>query len=65
MTEEQSPKPSRDAPSVGRRVWRFLAENKRWWLLPMLVVFLLFGLFVLWDYFGNTNSGDNPIFVYD
>ena len=28
-------------------LWGFLKQNKKWWLLPILVVFLLFGLLVL------------------
>jgi hypothetical protein len=27
--------------------WGFLKQNKKWWLLPMLIVFLLLGLLVL------------------
>jgi drug/metabolite transporter superfamily protein YnfA len=27
--------------------WAFLRQNKKWWLLPILVVLLLFGLLVL------------------
>jgi Family of unknown function (DUF5989) len=28
-------------------LWGFLKNNKKWWLLPMLAVLLLFGLLVL------------------
>lgn len=27
-------------------LWGFLRENKKWWLLPIMVVLLLFGLLV-------------------
>jgi hypothetical protein len=27
--------------------WDFLRHNKKWWLLPLLIVLLLFGLLVL------------------
>jgi hypothetical protein len=27
-------------------LWGFLRENKKWWLLPILVVLLLFGLLI-------------------
>ena len=27
--------------------WAFLKHNKKWWLLPILVVLLLFGVLVL------------------
>ncbi len=28
-------------------LWGFLRENKKWWLVPILIVMLLFGLLVL------------------
>jgi hypothetical protein len=28
-------------------LWGFLCQNKKWWLLPILAVLLLFGLIVL------------------
>jgi len=28
-------------------LWGFLRENKKWWLLPILVVLMLFGLLIL------------------
>ena len=28
-------------------VWAFLAENRKWWLLPILAVLLLFGLLLI------------------
>lgn len=34
--------------SLLREFWSFLAQNKKWWLLPILIVMLLLGaLFVL------------------
>lgn len=30
-----------------RELWGFLAQNKKWWLLPMLILMLIFGLLVL------------------
>jgi len=30
-----------------RELWGFLCENKKWWLLPILIVLLLFGLLVV------------------
>ncbi len=29
-----------------REFWEFLGQTKKWWLLPVLVVILLFGLLV-------------------
>jgi hypothetical protein len=31
-------------PSLAREFVQFLMENKKWWLLPILLIFLLFGL---------------------
>jgi hypothetical protein len=34
-------------PSLAAEFWLFLKYNKKWWLLPILIVLLLLGLFVL------------------
>jgi len=34
-------------PSLVAEFWSFLKYNKKWWLLPILVVLLLLGLIVL------------------
>jgi drug/metabolite transporter superfamily protein YnfA len=28
-------------------LWGFLKTNKKWWLLPILIVFLIFGVLIL------------------
>ncbi len=33
--------------SIIGEFWEFLKHNKKWWLLPMLIVMLLLGLLVL------------------
>ena len=35
-------------PSVGvvREFWEFLAANKKWWLLPIIIFLALVGLFI-------------------
>ncbi len=33
--------------SLVREFWDFLKHNKKWWLLPILIVVLLLGLIVL------------------
>ncbi len=33
--------------NVFAEYWAFLCHNKKWWLLPILVCFVLFGLFLL------------------
>ena len=34
-------------PSLVAEFWSFLKYNKKWWLLPILIVLLLLGLIVL------------------
>jgi hypothetical protein len=34
-------------PSLLAEFWDFLKHNKKWWLLPILIVLLLLGLLVL------------------
>jgi Family of unknown function (DUF5989) len=29
-----------------RDLWGFLKENKKWWLLPLIMVFLVFALLI-------------------
>ena len=33
--------------NLGREIWYFLSQSKKWWLLPFLVLFLLFGALML------------------
>lgn len=33
-------------PSLLAEFWQFLRHNKKWWLLPILVVLVLFGLLI-------------------
>jgi hypothetical protein len=52
------------AESEGKRqglvaeFWDFLQENKKWWLLPIIIVVLIFGVLVF-----LTSTGIGP-FVY-
>ena len=32
------------SPGIVREFFQFLRENKKWWLLPIVVVLLLFGM---------------------
>jgi hypothetical protein len=34
-------------PSLPREFWQFLRANKKWWLLPILVVLLAFAVLIL------------------
>jgi len=35
----------KDKGIVGE-LWEFLRDNKKWWLLPIIIVLLLFGLII-------------------
>ena len=30
-----------------RELWGFLSENKKWWMLPIIAVLLLFGILII------------------
>jgi len=30
-------------------LWQFLKERKKWWLLPLIIVLLLLGLFIIFS----------------
>lgn len=34
-------------PGIVREFWDFLKHNKKWWLLPILVILLVIGLLVV------------------
>ena len=34
-------------PGLVREFWEFLKHNKKWWLMPILIVILLIGLLVV------------------
>ena len=36
-----------DQPGLAAEFFAFLRENKKWWLLPILLLIALFGLFAL------------------
>jgi hypothetical protein len=42
-----------------RDLWGFMKQNKKWWLLPLLLTLLLFGLLILL----SSGSGLTP-FIY-
>jgi hypothetical protein len=33
-------------PGLLREFWDFLRYNKKWWMLPILIVLLLFGILI-------------------
>lgn len=35
------------APGIVREFWEFLGHNKKWWLLPILIVLLLFTVLII------------------
>ena len=34
-------------PNLLREFWDFLMHNKKWWLAPIIVILLLFGLLIV------------------
>lgn len=38
---------TRPRPSLASELWHFLATNKKWWMLPIVVVFAFFGVLML------------------
>jgi hypothetical protein len=54
--EKAAAEPSRE--SLLGEFWGFLRQNKKWWLLPMLVVLFLFAVLML-----LSGSGAAP-FIY-
>ena len=53
-------KAAAEKPSAGlpKELWGFMKQNKKWWLLPILILLLLFGLLVF-----SLNTGLAP-FIY-
>ncbi len=47
--------PEAQLPRVGflRELWDFVRENKKWWLLPVVIVLLLIGVLVI---LGSTSA---------
>lgn len=35
------------APGLLREFWDFLLHNKKWWLAPIILILLLFGLLIV------------------
>lgn len=51
MTDPKHNEFERAAAEAGKRgllseMWGFMKQNKKWWLLPLLIVLLLFGLLI-------------------
>jgi hypothetical protein len=51
MTERDESEFEREAAKaqggVIREFWEFLANNKKWWLLPIVIFLVLVGLFIV------------------
>lgn len=45
-------------PGILAEFWQFLRHNKKWWLLPILVVLLIFGILI-----ALSGTGATP-FIY-
>ena len=48
----------RERPGLIREFWAFLGHNKKWWLLPIVLVLLVLGALVI-----LTSTGAAP-FIY-
>ena len=49
---------SEERPGLLREFWDFLAHNKKWWLLPIVITLLLVGILAL------VGSGAAAPFIY-
>jgi hypothetical protein len=47
MSDEFAKKAEQPARGILREFWDFLKQNKKWWLLPALIMLLLLGVFVV------------------
>ncbi len=34
---------------IGKEFWRFICEQKKWWLIPLLIFLLLIGALLLFS----------------
>ena len=46
--ESEFERAAAERPRTGlwRELWGFLKQNKKWWLLPLVITLLIFGLLV-------------------
>ncbi|MFC1627060.1 DUF5989 family protein [Patescibacteria group bacterium] len=44
---QQTAKKTKQRSSIIGELFQFLWKNKLWWLMPMLVIFLLLGLLII------------------
>jgi hypothetical protein len=49
---------NKKSENIFTEYWGFLKENKKWWLLPILLTFLFFGVLII-----LSGSGAAP-FIY-
>ena len=49
---------NKKSDNIFTEYWGFLKENKKWWLLPILLTFLFFGVLII-----LSGSGAAP-FIY-
>jgi hypothetical protein len=47
MTSFEDAAKGRKQSSLAAEFWLFLRNNKKWWLLPIVVIVLAFGILVL------------------
>ena len=47
QTEFEKAATEQSRGSLMGELWGFLKENKKWWLLPILLILLVFGLLII------------------
>lgn len=47
LTEFEKAQAEKRGESLAVELWSFLSYNKKWWLLPILIVMLLLGVLVV------------------
>ena len=43
MSSEFEKEAAKKRPNIVAEFWQFLKQNKKWWILPILVLLVLFG----------------------
>ena len=46
MADFEDAAKSQPRPGLASEFWYFLKNSKKWWLLPMVIILVLFGLLV-------------------
>jgi hypothetical protein len=47
LSEFEKAAANQEQPGIVSDFWHFLLNNKKWWLLPILIMLLMFGVLML------------------